>query len=98
MTRKTDSPRIEFSNIFNKQLKKAPREMKIAFREALELFLEDPNSSHLRNHPLTREYAGYNSIDVTGDWRALFIKTLDEKGNKTILFKFIGTHSQLYQR
>jgi mRNA-degrading endonuclease YafQ of YafQ-DinJ toxin-antitoxin module len=64
--------RIEFSERFNKQRKEAPLEVKVAFLEALELFQENPNNPQLRNHSLKEKYSGYNSIDVTDDWRALF--------------------------
>ena len=98
MTQRRDSSRIEFSKLFSKQLKKTPREIKIAFREALSLFLEDFNNPHLRNHSLTRKYAGHKSIDVTEDWRAIFVEIYDGSRGTTIRFKFIGTHSQLYKR
>jgi hypothetical protein len=42
--------RIEFSPIFLNKLEKASQEIKIAFREALEAFLEDPNQLALRNY------------------------------------------------
>ncbi|MEK7534739.1 MAG: hypothetical protein AAB600_05440, partial [Patescibacteria group bacterium] len=96
MIRKTKDPRIEFSNLFNKQLKKAPSEVKIGFREALNLFLEDPNNPYLRKHPLKKKYAGFISIDIADDWRAIFMEKVEEAGNKRILFKFIGTHNQLW--
>lgn len=95
MINKTDSPRIEFANLFNKQRKAASSVIKIAFRETLALFLEDPNNSHLRNHPLAGKLSGYRSIDVTDDWRALFKETQTSK-QKVITFHKIGTHKELY--
>ena len=82
---------IEFTSLFNKQRQKAPIEIKIAFREALELFLENSEHIALRNHNLTKEYAGLRSIDVTSDWRANYRKEQDK-----IIFMQIGTHEQLY--
>ncbi len=91
MINKTQEKRIEFSPIFIKRLTQAPTEIKIAFREALELFLENPNHTALRNHPLTESYAGIHSIDVTGDWRALY-----REERERIIFVELGTHNQLY--
>ncbi|HZE87428.1 MAG TPA: hypothetical protein VE090_04455 [Methylomirabilota bacterium] len=52
MKNKTNNPRIEFTELFNKQRKAAPHEIKMAFRETLALFLEDSSYPQLRNHPL----------------------------------------------
>lgn len=92
--KKTKSLHIEFTAIFERQLNEAPLFAKIAFREVLELFLEDPQNVSLRNHPLRKlgkKYFGVRSIDVTGDWRALY-RQKDER----IIFLVIGTHSKLY--
>jgi addiction module RelE/StbE family toxin len=86
-----NDPLIEFTPLFNKQRKAAPLEIKEAFRETLELFLENPHHEALRNHPLTGQYAGFRSIDVTDDWRALYRQ---ESGR--VIFVDIGTHDQLY--
>jgi addiction module RelE/StbE family toxin len=83
--------RIEFTPLFNKQRKAAPLVIKLAFRDALDLFAENPNHPALRNHPLTGKYAGFCSIDVTEDWRALY---REEK--ERIMFADLGTHEELY--
>ncbi len=87
--------RIEFSERFNKQRKEASLEVKVAFLEALELFQDNPNHPQLRNHPLKERHSGYNSIDVTEDWRALF-KIRESKTQTVITFHVLGTHTQLY--
>lgn len=89
--RNIKSIRIDFTNLFNKQRKEAPLEIKVAFREALELFLEDRNHIILRNHSLTGKYAGIRSIDVTDDWRALY-----REEQERIVFVELGTHDKLY--
>ena len=94
MTDKTN-PRIEFTDLFNRQRKNAPLEIKIAFREALALFLEDQFHPMLRNHVLREKLAGYRSIDVTEDFRAIFKETQSGK-QKVIIFHKIGTHEELY--
>ncbi len=87
---------IEYTVLFNKQLKTAPLDIKIAFKESRELFLDNLNHPNLRNHALRERYAGYRSIDVTSDWRALFkIKT--SKTQTVITFYILGTHAQLYE-
>lgn len=89
------APRIKYTTLFNKQLKQAPLEIKIAFKETRELFFDDPKSPHLRNHALRKQFAGYRSIDVTDDWRALF-KIRKSKTETIITFHIFGTHIQLY--
>jgi addiction module RelE/StbE family toxin len=91
MTDRTHNKRIEFSPIFTKLLERAPTEIKKALDDALDLFEEDPNHPALRNHPLTAEYQDFRSIDVTGDWRALY-----REEPERIIFTELGTHPQLY--
>jgi addiction module RelE/StbE family toxin len=91
MINKNQQERIEFSPIFNKKLAKAPTEIKLALRQVLDLFGENPNHQALRNHLLTDKYAGMRSIDVTGEWRALY-----RKERERIVFINLGTHDQLY--
>lgn len=61
------------------------------------MLTEDFYHPILRNHPLRGNYRGYNSINITGDWRALFSIDCDYANNIRIIFKLIGTHSQLYE-
>jgi len=89
------TPLIRYTSLFNKQRKAAPLEIKIAFRDTLELFLENSHHPQLRNHPLKEEYAGYNSIDVTDDWRALF-RVRESETQTIITFHILGTHEELY--
>lgn len=92
MTTNRQDKRIEFTPIFNKLITRAPTNIKLAFREAFDLFLENPNHPALRNHPLRGKYAGFRSVDVTGDWRALY-----REEPELIKFVAIGTHKQLYE-
>jgi addiction module RelE/StbE family toxin len=91
MTDKKHNKLIEFSPVFKKLIARAPAEIKLAFREAYGLFAENPTHPTLRNHPLSGKYAGFRSIDVTDDWRAVY----REKPGR-IKFVAIGTHPQLY--
>jgi addiction module RelE/StbE family toxin len=85
------SQRIEFSPLFTKARKAAPLPIKLAFRDALELFSENPHDPALRNHALTGKYQDFRSIDVTGDWRALY-----REEPERFVFMDIGTHETLY--
>ena len=67
-------------------------EVKEKFEAKLRLFREDRYSPTLNNHSLAGEYAGYRSINVTGDWRAIFMEV-----RETVYFVALGTHSQLYK-
>ena len=88
--------RIDYTNTFLKQLKKAPLEIKKSFKKRLVFFLKDEFYPILRNHELTGTLESYRSINITGDWRALY--TEHSLGNKrVIIFEMLGTHSQLYR-
>lgn len=88
-------PRIEFTTLFNRQRKDAPTDIKKAFLEVINLFMDDPENQFLRNHALKGKFAGYRSIDVTDDWRAVFRE--DHSGErKIIIFHMLGTHKELY--
>jgi len=90
-----NKPRIGFTDLFNRQRKRAPEEIQMAFRDAQALFLEDQFHPQLRNHQLTGKLAGYRSINITGDWRALF-KVVESGNRETITFHKLGTHKDLY--
>lgn len=85
--------RIDFSNKFFKQQKKAPQNIRKAWIKRLDLFNQDSFNSLLNNHALTGEFSGYRSINVTGDWRALYSE-YEEDRQKVIVFEVIGTHSR----
>lgn len=87
---------ILFSSSFNKQYNKATILIKNAFQLRLYLFMNDHNNSQLHNHPLKGKYKGLKSINITGDWRALYSEKT-ENGEKIIVFILFGTHSQLYR-
>jgi mRNA-degrading endonuclease YafQ of YafQ-DinJ toxin-antitoxin module len=89
-----NNPRIEFTDLFNKQRKAALVAIKRAFLETLTIFLEDPYDPSLRNHNLKEKLAGYRSSDITDDWRSVFKET-QSRDQKIITFQMIGTHGQL---
>ncbi len=84
---------IEYSKKFIKEFKKCPSHIKTNFKTRLNVFIDNQHHPILNNHSLMGELRGYRSINVTGDWRAIF-REID--GEKIIYFVAIGTHSQLY--
>ncbi|OGK24959.1 hypothetical protein A3A46_00900 [Candidatus Roizmanbacteria bacterium RIFCSPLOWO2_01_FULL_37_13] len=84
---------IDYAPRFIKKLRKTPKKITVAFRERLEIFIKNKYSPILNNHQLTGQYSGLRSINITGDWRAIY-KEIDKN---TIYFVELGTHSELYK-
>lgn len=86
--------RIEYSRYFIKTIKKAPSIVQEAFRNKLVKFIENRHDQILNSHVLSGKLKGCRSINITGDWRAIFEEY--ENGD-VVFFVMIGTHSQLYK-
>jgi addiction module RelE/StbE family toxin len=84
---------VIFHKRFEKMAQKLSPKVKQKMAERLELFTNDPLNSQLRIHALHTPYKSSYSIDITGDYRAIY-ELLDDD---TALFTHIGTHSQLYR-
>jgi addiction module RelE/StbE family toxin len=84
---------VNFHPIFKRQYKKLRARLQGQFKERLNIFLADPLHSLLHDHPLHGKYEGYRSINVTGDYRAVYKR----EDTDEILFSAIGTHDQLYR-
>jgi len=84
---------ISFSRIFVKQYKKAPLKIRLAFDQRLKLFLKNSHHFLLNDHFLRGKLKGYKSINITGDWRALY----SQLHPSIIIFEALGTHNQLYK-
>ena len=82
---------IEFRKEFKKQYKKLPKKIQVKFSERLELFMETPNHPILHLHTLTGPEHPIETINITGDYRAQFLRL-----KNVISFIKIGTHSELY--
>jgi len=87
---------IKYSATFRKQYKKAPTKIQEKVKERISLFVKDPTNQTLNNHALTGKFQGYRSINITGDWRAIYSVRTDLKSNQVCYFELVGTHSQLY--
>ena len=84
---------IDYSSNFKKRIKKLPQSISEKFYIRLEIFLKDRFNPILNNHKLHGEYEGFSSINVTGDYRAVF----EYINENYILFSDIGTHPELYE-
>lgn len=84
---------VIFHRRFDKMASKLSAKVKAKMVERITTFSKDPLDQILRNHALNTPYKGSYSIDITGDYRAIYF-LVDEQ---TALFTHIGTHSQLYK-
>ena len=84
---------IQYSKKFIKEFKKCPENIKTNFKKRLVIFINDPYNSILNNHSLVGELKNYRSINISGDWRAIFEEITEDH---IAYFVTIGTHSQLY--
>lgn len=84
---------VTFHKRFDKMAGKLPPKVKTKMVERITLFSKDPLAYVLRNHALNTPYGGSYSIDITGDYRAIY-HLVD---GHTAMFTHLGTHSQLYK-
>ena len=84
--------KVYFHSHFEKKFKKLDRTIKKKFQPGQELFSANQFDQQLRNHALKGPLAGYRSISVTGDYRAIYKQLAEE------VFEFddIDTHDKLY--
>ena len=83
---------VDFSKGFEKQYKKLPEKIQERFDEQFTLFQQNPHNRSLGIHKLQGKRRHFHSMNVTGNYRALFVWESAEK----VVFREIGTHSQLY--
>ena len=87
--------KISYSNRFIKDFKNAPFKIRVVFKERLEIFIKDKFNPTLNNHRLNGKLAKYRSVNITGDWRAVFSENNKEE---EVFFHLLGTHSKLYKK
>jgi addiction module RelE/StbE family toxin len=85
--------RIFFHRSLKKRYKKMPIKIRRKAEERILLFADNPSNSILNNHPLTGDRNGQWSINITGDWRAIYVF----KNKNEVVFIDIDTHSNLYK-
>ena len=83
---------IFFDKRFRKAYSRLPKLLQKRCDERLLLFEKDPFHQLLNNHLLHDPYAGCRSINITGDYRAIFY---NENPDVT-RFIAIGTHHELF--
>lgn len=84
---------VDFHKSFDKQYAKLTSKQKEQATVRIALFIDNLSDPTLNNHGLKGKYAGYRSINIAGDLRAIFIMTAPEHAE----FVYIGSHSQLYK-
>ncbi|MEK7535619.1 MAG: hypothetical protein AAB590_01230 [Patescibacteria group bacterium] len=77
---------------FDKQFTKLSPKVRQKFEERWLMFIDNQTHPLLENHPLNPPFAGSRSINVTGDYRAIFKQINPD----LIIFTDIGTHHQLF--
>ncbi len=84
---------IRLHRNFEKQFQKLKKNQKAKVKERFGLFLDDPFSPLLNNHPLQGAYQGYRSINIGGDLRAVYRLLSPD----TAVFVTVGKHATLYE-
>ncbi len=84
---------VRFHKHFEIQLAKQHKPIQNQFFKRLDLFLSHDRHPLLQRHRLSGEWKTCESINVTGDVRAIF---LFDSTTDTATFLQIGTHHQLY--
>lgn len=87
--------RTSYRKTFLKMYNRLDKRLQSQVDERIGIFESSPFHELLHNHPLTGEYLGYRSINITGDYRAIF-EELSDNTYEFVEFVSIGTHSQLY--
>lgn len=77
---------------FKKDFRKLPKNIRERFGERFMIFLKNPTSPILRDHPLVGILEGKRAFSVGGDVRVVY-RFLDKN---TILLLRIGSHNQVY--
>ena len=95
MTKPTPYTNIFSNKSFIKQYKTVDVRIRKQVDQKLQIFSKNPHDLGLRNHALHEEWEGYRSIDITGDYRAIY-KEVHEGGEINAYFVALGTHDELY--
>jgi addiction module RelE/StbE family toxin len=85
--------KIDYHKKFIKDFNKLSPKLKQKFYDRLRIFSREQFYPLLNNHPVDVVYPGWRSINVTGDYRALY----ETQGEDLVKFMRIGTHSELYR-
>ena len=83
--------KINYHKTFKKQYKKLPLKIQQQVDKRLLIFDRDQYNKQLNNHSIDGAYPDCRSINITGNYRALY-----RRQGEGVLFVLIGTHSELY--
>lgn len=83
---------VHFHKGFTKTYDRLDIKVQQSFNKRLRQFMNDPFQAELNNHPLKGKWQGYRSINITGDFRAVY----KNSGADRVAFVAIGSHSRLY--
>ena len=84
---------IQYHRDFEKDYCKLDKKKRKRWLQRLEIFMANPFSVELNNHPLHGIYDGYRSINISGDLRAIYKLVSEDMAE----FIALDTHSQLYK-
>ncbi|MBI2430999.1 MAG: type II toxin-antitoxin system mRNA interferase toxin, RelE/StbE family [Candidatus Levybacteria bacterium] len=87
---------IKYAPPFLNILKKVNIRIRKRVKQQILVFSKNPYDPQLNNHELTREWKGFRSINITGDWRAIYTEKRLEEEN-IAYFVALGTHDELYR-
>lgn len=82
---------IRYHKSFQKQYKKLHQKIQLQTNKRLLLFEKNKHNKLLNNHSVDGVYPNCRSINITGDYRAIYTEQ-----ESVIVFILIGTHSELY--
>lgn len=83
---------IVFHKQFKKKFKKLTPKVQNQFLDRLELFTRNNFHPTLKNHAVHGAFEDCRSINVTGDYRAIY-----KIEKESVIFITIGTHSDLFE-
>ena len=86
--------RAIFHPDLQKKYLKFNRKLQLQIEERIVLFIKDQNHPLLHNHALQGTYNGFSSINITGDYRAIY----EVLANDIVRFIDIDTHGKLYSK
>ena len=84
--------KIYYSNNFIKKFEKLSLSLQLQVENRLEIFKDNPRYPLLNNHNLKGKWLGHRSINITGDYRAIY----HESEIDIATFDTVDTHSNLY--
>ena len=87
---------VIFHRLFKKSYKKRIKpnsQLVEKFTDRYQLFIENRDSSTLKDHKLTGDLVGFRSFSITGDIRVVYRLN----SPSTAEFIDVGTHNQVYR-